>query len=190
MMRSASTKRERVGQSVSRGILLAHPANYAREVLADAPTAFYKCQDAAGVKPVDASGNGSDMTTQAGTAFWRGTGPFNFGEDASRRPPDDPRSPGDYAIILPQFRRNTVTSVTNNWTMECWVLQQGAFSDVGIIMGNGDGLFGGGASVGYDLFWSGTGGKFQVGYRGVAVNSDSTISCVSNTWYHIVVCRD
>lgn len=188
-MRHSSELRWLLGQPVSKRRVI-HGKSYIREVLVDAPTSFYPCQDASGTKPVDTSGGANNMVTQAGVPWWRSDGPFNYGADPLRKAPDDQRIRGDYAISQPQFRRNTTTSAVNNWALECWVMEQGAFSDVGIIMGNGDGLFSGGASVGYDLFWSGTAGKFQCGYRGVAVNSDSAISCVSDVWYHIVVTRD
>lgn len=190
MMRSASTKRERVGQSVSRGILLAHPAYYAKEVLADTPTAFWKYQDAARTLPVDISGNGLDMTTEDKRGHWRAAGPFNYSTDATRSAPADPRQPGDWSIANAAYRRSIVSAAQNNWTMELWIMTQGVYVDAMNIFGNGDrNTNAGGANNGYDLFWSGTGGKFQVGYASVSVNTDSAVSIAANLWYHIVVTR-
>lgn len=163
----------------------------AAEILADTPKAFWKCQETARTFPQDASGNALHMATEDKRGVWKCPGPFAYSCDASRQPPQNPHEPNDWALGMAAYRRSVVSTVVNNWTMEILVCPQGPFSDVQMIMGNGDGSTNaGGASTGYDLFWSGTGGKFQVGYRGVAVNSDSAVTCAINTWYHLIVCRD
>lgn len=163
---------------------------FAAEVLADSPKAFWKCQDTARTVPVDASGNGLNMATEDKRGVWKCPGPYAESCDASRARPPDPRTPNDWSLGMAAYRRAVVSTVVNNWTMEIWVCPQGPFADLQMIMGNGDGnTNAGGGNNGYDLYWSGTAGKFQVGYRSVVVTTDSTITCSINTWYHIVATR-
>jgi hypothetical protein len=167
-------------------------SSYRRRVLADTPKGFWMLQDASGA-PIDSSGNGTDMTALAQIAVtgppspcYREPGPHALGRYA-------PGAGPDYGIWFPScgYRRTLVSTVVNNFSLEIWLWYTGALVDSAVIMGNSQrSVASVGGADGWDLLWSGTAGKFMLGFGNVANLAASAATLSANTWNHIVVCRD
>lgn len=191
-MRSARA-RGLVGQRLDRAVAFPyHGPSLSREILADSPTGFWKCQESSATMPQDSSGNAKHFTAEDQRGMWGFPGPFHSGKDAARKSPPDPRSPADYSIASAAYQQAVMLTATNNWTLEVWVYLQDTPTDVAYILSTGahTSIVGSGATDGYGIYWSGTAGKFQVGYRSVSANADSALTATLCTWYHIVACRD
>lgn len=147
-------------------------ARYQREVMRDTPRAFWPLQDSSG-NPVDASGNGLNMTSVTGTPDYRQEGPF--GDDFSI-------FTGNSEAIN---RSTEVSTVQNNFTMELWLKVTQVNATDQMVMHNGGTTSGGTAGWGIrmdtgDRYCGLAGGISELLVRGIGLF----------TWTHLVVQRD
>jgi len=144
-------------------------AIYCREVLRDAPRAFYPMQEASG-NPADVSGNGLAFTSTSGTPVYHTPGPFG----------------DDYAIQLPggsSLNRSTQVSVVqNDFTIEMWVRVEIVTSTDQLIIHNGNV-----AANGWGLRMN-DGNVFLGLAGGIAEMTGKGMS--TSVWQHLVMLRD
>lgn len=145
---------------------------YVAEVMADTPKGFWKLDERRGL-PQDSSGNALHMTANPGVnnRRYRMNGPM----------------PGSFAILQhggAYFRRNVISTVTDNWTMEMWFAFETA--------GGTDRIFYNGAndssaSAGWGLDYQ-AGPKFRALYGNVNWQQDST-GLITLGWHHLAIVR-
>lgn len=151
-------------------------------ILATAPDAFWKLNEASGNIAHDSSGNAHDMTSVG----WA-THPPTWGQAAG--PPGDPTALWPIPTGIETYgEKCTLTAYTNNFTAGIWVKAlSGAGAVVGELLGQGTPHHGGGAT-GWDLFIS-TATAFSVDFGGVgSITSNAAPSL--DTWYFVAVVRD
>lgn len=145
-------------------------------MLADSPSALWKCQDASG-NAVDSSGNSRDMTTTSGTPTYQVTGPHSV----------------DYGI---QFNadgmsRTAVNTATNNLSYELWYKINSLVAQSRMVTDNSARtLANTGGTNGYGLFTTSSGDGLFNTCGNVASQSTMLTTFSTGVWYHIVVVRD
>lgn len=145
--------------------------SYIAAVLADSPKAFWQEQDASG-GPVDSSGNGLDLGLfGGGTSTYQVAGPgtSHFAIETH----------GGVAAS-----RSTISTVTDNFTMEFWIYPE-TVADVH------QGMFynGNPASNGYQVQCDQTTLKYYGVLSGVGFLTASTTALTLNAWQYIVIVR-
>jgi hypothetical protein len=139
--------------------------DYASEVLADVPVAYWPMYDLSGL-PQDQSGNGNHMTAVSGSPIYGLPGPIS-----------------DTSIEYPStafHERTVVSTLTANLTVEMWVYREGNAS--------GDIFRHGTTSGGFELEYTTAGGNFRPNLPGVGVlGSMGTIE--PDEWTHVVLQR-
>lgn len=142
---------------------------YEAAVLADSPRVFYKLQDASG-NPADSSGNGYNISSVTGTLDYHQTGPaadaysirFGAGEHA------------DYTT-------GPVTTVTDNFTVECVVKAV-------TVSSSGRNLFDNGDTTGWGIIID-TDRKFRSVINGTGQGVASANAVSTTSFSHLVVHR-
>lgn len=142
-------------------------SDYIAEVLTDTPKAFWEAQDASG-NPVDSSGNALNMTSVTGTPLYHAAGPMS-----------------DYGIEFDggeYVSRALVSTVTNDFTIECWLMYRAGSSDRVIWNGSL-------GANGWALYLNNA--QKIIGLAGgVAFLTAGTTALTADTWYHVALVRD
>jgi hypothetical protein len=140
--------------------------SYASEVLADAPKAYYRMQEASGLIQ-DSSGNGNHATSSTGTATYQQVGPITS-------------DPSDFSIffnaddfIIPDDVDIDFGDIV---TVEAWLYRD----DTGTTR-----AFTGRGSNALTLFILDADSKLGAAKAGVAIIVYSTIALSTSTWYHV-----
>lgn len=146
-------------------------AAYNAEVLADTPDLFWKLNDASG-NPVDSSGNGRNATSTASVTYQQ-PGPFS----------------GSFSVLMPgggSVKRTPVpTSVTDNFTLECWFKFDLISVDNQIIIYNG-----GSGTDGYGLLVrSGASQFLRYLAGGVSLGGNTSDVVTSAAFKHLAIIR-
>ena len=143
-------------------------AEYVAEVLSDSPRAYWKLDEASGL-PQDSSGNGLHMTTNTGTLLYRQPGPmssaailYNGGTGSSR---------------------STVTTVTDNFSIETWI------KTPLLTLDNQRGVYNGNSSADGWGFLVDMSLKFKALAGGVSFLSASAAALSTTEFKHVVIQR-
>lgn len=147
--------------------------SYSAEVLADAPAAWYRCDEASGLL-LDSSGNGNNTTVAGGTATYHIAGAV----------PSEPSNFGIYLTGSPNYFSapdHATLDLGDVFTLECWVkrdtisVQQMLFSK---------------NTNAYSLFFE-VDNTVLVIKSGVAVVLTSSITIVNdNIWHYIAATKN